>query len=189
MALFSDNFEDNSIGGAWKIFGGSWSESGGVLSQSSTAAVDPRKAVLSNAGLSATGNYCLTAKLRVNSWTDGAYARAGVGLFANGTDGYGYNLVFHNDHNTIQFHDDYVAWGPSYTFAWQDNVWYWFKLKSVGGTLYGKVWQEGTAEPTEWPYTWTRSGRSGYPSLNGGAAGGLPGNATVSFDDVSVSAP
>lgn len=184
--LFSDNFNDNSFGSAWSTFGGSWSESGSVLSQTSSATGDPKKAIVSGSGASFPASLTMTAKVKVNAWTDGDPARAGIGLFTGTGDGAGYNLVFHNDHSTVQFLDDGLLWGPSYSFAWTNGTWYWFKLKMEGGTLYGKVWQDGTSEPSTWPYSWARSGRTGYPALNGSSAG-TTGSATVSFDDVTVS--
>jgi hypothetical protein len=54
-----------------------------------------------------------------------------------------------------------------------------------GGTLSGKVWQDGTSEPVDWPYTWEKSNLNGYPGLNGGANRD-GGSATASFDDVTV---
>lgn len=185
-ALFSDNFNDNSLGSAWTTYGGTWSESSQILSQTSTGIAVVRKATISNSGVNFGSNHAITAKVRVDSWTDGDYARAGVSLFTNTSDGRGYNLLFHNNHSTVQFLDDMVAWGPSYTFNWSNGTWYWFKLKMENGTLYGKVWQDGTSEPSNWPYSWTRSGRSGYPALNGGSGDAIDGNGTASFDDVSV---
>jgi hypothetical protein len=86
----------------------------------------------------------------------------------------------------VQFLDDKVTWGPSYTYTWTTGTWYWFKLKMDSGTLYGKVWQDGLEEePGTYPYSWTRSGRSGYPALNGGSADGT-GYSTVWFDNVTV---
>ena len=182
---FTDNFNDNSLGSAWTTLGGTWTESGGILSQTSTASADPKKAIISNSGLNFGSNLTITAKVRVNSWVNGDMARSGVSLFTNTADGNGYNLVFHNDYNTVQWLDDSVIWGPSYAFSWSTGTWYWFKMKSESGTLYGKVWQDGSPEPATWPYTWARSGRTGYPALNGGSSNGAV-YATVSFDDVTV---
>ena len=104
--------------------------------------------------------------------------------------GQGYNLVFHNDTNTVQFLDDGVAWGNSYSFAWQVGVWYWFKLEAKGGMLYGKVWADGTAEPADWMFQqtgWSDRSSGGAPALNGGSASaGSPGNTTASFGNVTV---
>jgi hypothetical protein len=184
--LFSDNFNDNILSSAWTTFNGTWSESGQILSQTSTGNAFVRKATISNSGVNFGSNHAITAKVRVDSWSDGDYARAGVSLFTNTTDGYGYNLLFHNNHSTVQFLDDGIAWGPSYTFNWSNGTWYWFKLKMESGTLYGKVWQDGSAEPSNWPYSWAKSGRSGYPAVNGGAGNTGEGTSSVSFDDVSV---
>jgi hypothetical protein len=183
---FADNFNDNSLGSAWATLGGTWTESDGILSQTSTASADPMKAIISNSGLDFGSNLTITAKVRVNSWIDGDMARAGVSLFTNTADGNGYNLLFHNDHNTVQFLDDKVIWlTPSYTFTFTNNNWYWFKLKMENGVLYGKIWADGGNEPATWPYSWARSGRTGYPALNGGSSDGAV-YATVSFDDVTV---
>ena len=70
------------------------------------------------------------------------------------------------------------------------GTWYWFQLEENNGTLEGKVWAAGTAEPQNWMFQqtgWTnRTG--GAPALNGGSANGATGNgsSTVSFASVSV---
>jgi hypothetical protein len=186
---FNDNFSDNAIGSAWSFYGsGAWSESGTILRQDSTAQGDPCKAIISNSGINFGSNHTILAKVYVNSWTDGDTARAGVSLFTGTGNGQGYNLIFHNNHSTVQFLDDGTAWGPSYTFNWTNQTWYWFKLQMSSGVLSGKVWQDGASEPGSWPYTWTRSGRSGYPAINGGTSG-HGGSCTVFFDDVTVTVP
>ncbi|MBN1411232.1 MAG: discoidin domain-containing protein [Spirochaetales bacterium] len=183
-ATYSDNFNDNAIGSAWSFCNGTWNETGSILRQDSSAQGDPCKAILSNSGLIFNGNQMILAKVYVDSWTDGDHARAGVSLFTGTGNGLGYNLLFHENHSTIQWLDDMVAWGPGYTFSWSNRTWYWFRVKMEDGTLYGKVWQEGSAEPASWAYSWTRSGRTGYPALNGGASG--TGSCTVFFDDITV---
>jgi PKD repeat protein len=185
---FSDNFDDNSISSSWAFFGGTWAESGAVLSQTSAASADPKKAIISNSGLSFGSDLTITAKVRIDSWIDGDMARGGVSLFTNTADGNGYNLLFHNNHNTVQFLDDKVAWSPTiYTFSFTNSNWYWFKMNMTSGTLYGRIWQDGSLEPSDWPYSWTRSGRTGYPALNGGSSDAAV-YSTVSFDDVLVCA-
>jgi hypothetical protein len=186
---FNDNFNDNAVSGAWAFFGsGTWTEQGTILRQDSTAQGDPCKAILSASGKTFGANQTILAKVYVNTWTDGDSARAGVCLFSGTGDGRGYGLLFHNNHSTIQFLDDGTAWGSSYSFTWTNATWYWFKLKMENGTLSGRVWQDGAAEPTAWPYTWARSGRTGYPALNGGTSG-HGGACTVFFDDVTVTSP
>ncbi len=186
---FTDNFNDNAIGSAWSFYGsGAWSENGTILRQDSATQGDPCKAIISNSGKTFGSNHTILAKVYVDSWIDGDSARAGVSLFTGTGDGRGYNLLFHNNHSTVQFLDDGTAWGPSFTFNWSNRTWYWFKLRMQNGTLYGKVWQHGAAEPSNWLYTWTRSGRSGYPALNGGTSG-HGGSCTVFFDDITVTVP
>jgi len=190
-SLFSDDFSGSALNPAWRLAGGNWSLASAALSQTSTAAADPRKAIVT--GLNAPADVEVVARVRIDSWTDGDYARAGVGLNTNEMTGSGYNLVFHGGHGsagTVQFLDDGVRWGNAYSYAWDVGTWYVFKLRMQGGVLYGKVWKDGTAEPAAWQFTqagWT--GRSGgAPSLNGGSSAGSGGNSTVSFDDVVVNA-
>lgn len=185
---FADDF-NGAVNPAWKFVNGTWTQSAGVLSQTATSLADPRKAVLIDQSYPA--NVEITAKVRVDSWTDGDAARAGVGLYTDPVTGKGYNLVFHQTggtRNKVQFLNDGVAWGNAYNFNWDLDTWYYFKLKIVNGVLYGKVWQEGAAEPTAWMFQrsgWTnRTG--GAPALNGGSAISGKGGATVSFADVAV---
>jgi hypothetical protein len=180
-ATYSDNFNDNAKGAAWTFYNGTWNETGTILRQDSSTPGDPCKALVSNSGLILSGNQMILSKVYVDSWTDGDSARAGVSLFSGTGNGQGYNLLFHNNHSTVQWLDDGTAWGTSYSFTWTNQTWYWFRLKMENGTLSGRIWQDGAAEPTAWPYTWTVSGRTGYPALNGGS-----GSTTVFFDDVTV---
>jgi hypothetical protein len=186
--LFADNFDGSSVNSAWKFVGGSWSQSGGVMQQTSTANGDPRKAMVT--GLGSVTDVEITARVEVTTWNPGDYARAGVGLYTNTTTGKGYNLLFHKNTSTVQFLDDGVVWGNSYTFNWQVGTWYWFQLEMKGGVLYGSVWADGTSQPTSWMFTqsgWTDRSSSGAPALNGGDTG--TGGSTAIFDAVSVVNP
>ena len=185
--LFTDSFGEPSVNPAWQFVGGRWAQSGGVLQQTSTARSDPRKAVVAGRAFPAAVE--VTARVRVDSWSGGLYARAGVGLYTNAA-GEGYNLVFHNDTHTVQFLDDHVTWGNAYSFSWQVGTWYWFKLEALGGALYGKVWADGTPEPAAWMFTqsgWSDRSSGGAPALNGGSIGAGP--SAASFDAVTVTNP
>lgn len=187
----SDNFNDGNIADAWTFRNGTWQEVDGVLKQTSASEQDPKKAILSNGGFSETADYTITAKVRVDSWLgnnriDDDMARAGVSLFTNTTDGEGYNLLFHrtDNKNVVQFLDDKRGWSEPVTgFSWNTGRWYWFKLKSEGTKLYGKIWLDGSSEPESWMFNWTTpyGQRTGYPALNGGS-----GDCRVWFDDISV---
>src|SRR5271166_2748279 len=183
--LFQDTFSSNTPSSAWSFASGTWSINNGVLSQTSTAAADPTKAMITNQTF--PSNLMITAEVQVNSWNAGDMARAGVGLYTNPSNGNGYNLVFH-DTNQVQFLDDHVTWGNAYYFNWQVGTWYWFQLAENNGTLEGKVWAAGTAEPQSWMFQqtgWTDL-TGGAPALNGGSANPSAGNSTVSFASVSV---
>ena len=168
--LFHDTFSSNTPSSAWSFVGGTWSINKGVLSQTSTAAADPTKAMITNQTF--PSNLMITSEVQVNSWTAGDSARAGIGLYTNTSNGDGYNLVFHGT-NQVQFLDDKVTWGNAYTFNWQVGTWYWFQLAEINGTLEGKVWAAGTAEPQNWMFQqtgWTNL-TGGAPALNGGSGG------------------
>ena len=92
----------------------------------------------------------VSARVRVDSWAGGDGARAGVSLAQN-AGGVGYNLLFRD--GGVQFLNDHVAWGNYYAFDWRVGAWYHFKLRSSGGVLYGKVWEDGTGEPSGWMFT------------------------------------
>jgi hypothetical protein len=186
--LFADSFNRTTPGPDWKFEGGSWRLAGGILSQTDTGFADPRKAMVITREFPA--NLQITARVRVDAWEDGEYARAGIGL-ATESNGEGYNLAFrwHQDsRHHVAFLDDGRTWGNAYGFEWQFATWYWFRLKRENGVLYGKVWADGTAEPPDWPYVqrgWTDR-RGGVPALNGGSGVPGAGNARVSFADVGV---
>ncbi len=169
-AVFNDAFTIGQPSADWVTRGGTWTESGSVVSQVSTADGDPKKLVLIDKSYPSDGE--VLARIRVDSWVSGGYARAGIGLRTDPTTGLGYNLVFHKEQQ-VRFLNDFVAFGNSYPFAWQLGSWYWFRLRAQGSTLLGKVWADGSPEPTGWPYTqtgWTNR-TSGAPSINGGSSG------------------
>lgn len=188
-AVFRDHFDSSALRPAWSFRGGNWVLKQGVLSQASLAEEDPRKGLILDRTYPADAQ--ITARVRVDAWVDGDYARAGVGLLSDPDNGAGYNLVFHyaaGSRHKVQFLNDLLYWGNGYDFAWEVGVWYWFKLKRENGTLYGKVWRDGSPEPADWPYVqpgWTdRTG--GAPALNGGSGREGQGTASASFDDVEV---
>jgi hypothetical protein len=192
--LFTDHFGGAQPSSAWSSVGGTWTQKDGILSQTSTGVADPRKAVIVDRTYPT--DVQITARVRIDSWVDGDYARAGVGVSTNPADGCGYNLTFHHwqsSRHKVQFLDDSLIWGNAYDFQWELGTWYWFKLKRQNDVLYGKVWRDGTPEPAGWPYVqegWIKR-TGGAPALNGGSS--IPaqgsGNATVSFADVEVDHP
>ncbi len=180
--LFADRFDAAAATTArpWATVGGDWAQADGLLRQTGLGFGEPEKA--SVAGVAFPADIEVRARVRVDTWAGGDYARAGVSL-GDDAAGLGYNLVFHRDTNTVQFLHDHVAWGNGYAFAWQVGTWYRFALRQQGGVLYGKVWADGQAEPADWMFRqdgWP--GRAGAPGLNGGSYAA----STASFDDFAV---
>jgi hypothetical protein len=204
--LFQDNFNTAGSfpGSNWTVAGtgSTWSQvvSGtqGVLSQTSVAAGDPKKAVATSV-TTASPSEEIFARVRVDAWQDGEYARAGIGLLTDPGTGQGYNIVVRDRvgvMNAIQFLDDGVIWGNAYTLATplSTGTWSDFRLLREGGVLDANVWPDGTPEPATWQYVqagWTDR-TTGSPALNGGSAGTFTplgqgfSSATASFDDVAV---
>jgi glucose/arabinose dehydrogenase len=184
--IFADSFDSQAINPAWSFVGGRWMQANGMIQQSASAQPGAvHKAVVTDQAYPA--NQEITAKVRVLSWVPGNGARAGVGIYTNPTTGQGYELDFHGDQQ-VQFIDDNVAQGNAYHFNWQLGTWYWFQLIDHNGTLLGKVWQDGTPEPSTWMFQqtgWTDRTR-GAPALVGGAVGSHHGSATASFDSAAV---
>src|SRR5204863_8529203 len=78
-------------------------------------------------------------------------------------------------------------WGTELAFAWQNNTWYWLRLRhepnaaSLGGVndAFGKIWlADGSqAEPASWQvtyqYTPPLSARAGFAGLGGTSSSGV----------------
>ena len=159
--LFHDTFSGTAPSSTWSFVSGTWQVSNGTLSQTSTTSGDPTKAMITNQTY--PSNVMITAEVQVNSWMAGDTSRAGVGLYTNTSNGDGYNLIFHGT-NQVQFLDDGNAWGNTYSFNWQVGTSYWFQLAEINGTLEGKVWAAGTAEPQTWMFQ-----QAGWTDRTGGA--------------------
>jgi glucose/arabinose dehydrogenase len=184
--IFADSFNSRVISSAWTFVGGRWQQFGGVLAQKNTATLSLiKKAILTDQTY--PSDQQITAKLSVQTWIAGAAARAGVGIYTNPKTGQGYELVFHGK-NQVQFLDNGVQWGNSYSFTWSANRYYWFQLTDQNGALLGKVWQDGTPEPTNWMFEqtgWTDR-TQGDPSLDGGTAAMNMGSSSAALDAVNV---
>ena len=75
----------------------------------------------------------LTAKMRIDAWREGDWARAGIGVCADPASGRGYNLLFHKGRLTLM--RDFVAWGPGCEFRVETGQWYWMKLSKTAGEI------------------------------------------------------
>src|SRR5262249_55425120 len=129
----------------------------------------------------------IAASVRVDSWVNGEYSRAGVSVRTNPTTGLGYRLVFSGP-NQVRFLSGTTNWGNSFSFTWQTGVWYRFRLRAERDILLGKVWRADLSEPTNWMFRqdgWNDY-PTGCPALFGGSAWSGQGSATVSFDDAAA---
>ncbi len=198
------NNDPTAAGSLWAFSGTQWdyNATDKILQQTSEAptTVERRAMMVGVQGVPTE----VLAKVRVDSWQPGEYARAGVSLATDPKTTQGYSLVFtgrNSDGTHIEFVNDYVAWsgwpsagGVTVPYNMQVRTWYMFDMKLDNGTLYGKVWPANTTEPSSWtityqlPSDWNRTG--GVAALNGSSSGTFqnqnPSFATASFDDVTA---
>lgn len=180
--VFSCNFK-NELSKRWRMIGGRWELQDGYLRQLDPRPADPTKAIL------VMGDNCdelshdisVLARLRLDAWKDGDWARGGISACSDPTTGHGLNLVFHR--GRLEFLHDYVVWGSGVEFPYQSGTWYWMKLCKRGGQVKGKAWRDGDPEPADWMITWKIPvpAVTGYPALVGGSGGPGDDICTVSF--------
>jgi len=184
--VFSCTFK-NGPARQWRIIGGKWEVRDECLRQLNAGLDDPNKAVLllGDADDLPTG-IVVTARLRIDSWVGGEWARAGVSCCSDPQSGNGLNLILHQ--GRLQFMHDYVAWGPSVAFPFQTGRWYWMKISKDAGQMKGKAWLDGDREPADWMVTWRDydHGLTGYPALVGCSGNPAAGDSRVSFAECSV---
>src|SRR5271157_655937 len=192
--VFSDSFGGSgsvgstSVGGSWTNPSGDegqWSQASGTLSQNNASSGAYNKYLLVSSQESLSGNMQITALVQVASALTGD-AHVGVGLNGDG-DGNGYSLVFRNvgssQYVQILYNGTEVQQA---TYSWSSSSSYYFTLlvmRDPNGvaTAYGKVWLDGTAEPSDWTLFWTGGMlTTGSPFLDGGSA---------SFQQVFVTTP
>ena len=128
------------------------------------------------------------ARIRITAFGTGDPARCGVAVAVDPENSQGINLHFRdNTQDAIQGRqfkllDDRRAWGPpGLDIDWEDNTWYWLRLRQNGSLLtdgpniQGKVWlADGTAaEPADWQMTWSRADRIGFAGIVGSSIAGL----------------
>jgi hypothetical protein len=83
---YIENFNSSTICNEWTVKNGTWSVASTVGQESSTGTNgDPKKLQLTKTGygIANTNPQMVVAKVRVDTWQDGDYARAGVSLLNN----------------------------------------------------------------------------------------------------------
>ena len=191
---FQDDFDAGTLDPNWVARGASaFSASGGMLHVTTTAG-DPNHLLYELGGYNTSVQEVLT-RIRVVNFGSGDAPRAGLSTAVNAGTSQGINLMFRDEPNPgqrhLEFLDDALAWGTEFAFAWQNNTWYWLRLRhepnaaSQGGAndVFGKIWlADGSqAEPAAWQmtydYTPTRAARTGFAGIAATSTGG-----TADFD-------
>ena len=191
---FQDDFDAGALDPNWVARGASvFSVGGGMLHVASTAG-DPNHLLYELGGYNNSVQEVL-ARIRVLNFGSGDGPRAGLSTATATATSQGINLMFRDEPNPGQRHfeflDDALAWGTEFAFVWQNNTWYWLRLRhepnaaSQGGVndVFGKIWlADGSqAEPAGWQmtydYTPTRAARTGFAGIAATSTGG-----TADFD-------
>lgn len=191
LSGFQDDFNGASLGANWTVAGANvFSVAAGML-HVGNATGDPNHLLYTAPGYQGTVQEVLV-RMRVTRFGNGAYARGGVTVTADVASRQGINLSFRDNDGAgnafrhTRLLDDYRAWGPLQSFAWQTNTWYWLRLRqepnaaAQGGLndVFAKIWlSDGTApEPAAWQLAWNytpgSSTRAGYAGLMAGSSGG-----------------
>ncbi len=194
VAGFQDDFNGTALNPSWVARGQNvFSVSGGMLHVTS-ASGDPNHLLYEAAGYNNSVQEVL-ARIRVTSFGTGDPARTGVAVAVDPSSSQGINLHLRDEPNPgqrhVEFLDDARAWAVEYSLNWQNNTWYWMRLRhepnaaSLGGAndVFGKVWladgsqPEPTAWQMSWDYTPASSARTGFAGITAGSLGG-----TAEFD-------
>lgn len=179
--VFACDFTE-SLAKEWQMAGGKWGQTNGCLKMTDPGSSDPTKAILLvGESDSVSFDVVVTAKLRLDAWSEDNGGRAGVGVCADPATGHGLNLVFYR--GRLAFVHDHVEWGPSCDFRCKVGEWYWIKLHKTEMGMEGKAWRDEQPEPTDWMVTWTqdKAGVTGYPALVGCSASSERRISAVSF--------
>lgn len=202
---YQDDFNGSTLDARWLPTGPStsiYTVGKGILHVSS-ADGDPNHLLFASAGYDATTQEVL-ARVRFAKFGTGDSARGGVAVGVDSASSQGINFHFRDGDGEQQvgrhvaFLDDLRAWGPGSDFAWENNVWYWMRLRQEPNAAFGdgsadifaKIWlaDGSTPEPLEWQ-TWdyipAREARSGYAGI---AAGSLSGLSEFDVDYILIKA-
>ncbi|MCI0746497.1 MAG: lamin tail domain-containing protein [Verrucomicrobia subdivision 3 bacterium] len=189
VAGFQDDFDGGSLNPNWVLRGVPvFSVSDGLLRVTSTLG-DPNHLLCELPGYNTSVQEVL-ARIRVTDFGTGDPSRGGVAAAVASGNSQGINWLFRDEPNPgqrhIEFLDDARAWGTELSFSWQNDTWYWLRLRhepnapSLGGVndVFGKIWlADGSQpEPAAWQatydYTPARSARTGFAGITATSLGG-----------------
>jgi hypothetical protein len=170
-----------------KTNGGTWSIENQKL-KNTGAAGDPNKLIVRALG-NLTQDVDMFVKINVTFWAgDADTARMGLSCCMDTADGGGYCGLFHQTHSRFEFLNDLRSWGTSASVIWSNNVWYNMRFRVVNPSArngLGKVWREGTTEPS----VWNNTGNFGTGAARTRGQVGLGGSRQADvtyFDDFTV---
>jgi len=192
--LFYDNFDDAKIDPKYEMKNhpGKWVEKGGVISQTNPTPGDHTYLIMPGGFAEPhTG----LVQIRIDDWTDGDLARAGIGFRLDPGDGGGYAFLIHHFLTNMEFLNDHIAWKQNDTpppfGVVEKGKWYWMKAEISKSGFTGKIWPDNEKEPTKWLLDskfdfGAERVVTGNVGLNGGSSSGAPAATVVSFDNFAV---
>src|SRR2546423_1156590 len=188
---YQDDFDGTILNAGWSVLGQNlYSVANGMLHVATPANPDPNHLIYQVAGYNNSVQEVL-ARIRVTNFATGDPSRAGIGTVVDSAASPPGGVDLHFRDETVGRHieilDDGRAWGTEYQFAWQNNTWYWLRLRhepnaaSQGGVndVFGKIWAaDGSqAEPAAWQdlydYIPGRAARTGYAGIVAGSISGV----------------
>lgn len=216
QTVFSDDFEGDleqipqtvGLSDSWSFGeGGYWVVDDGVLYGIATSRLDPKKVWFNQ---EITGGASIKADVRMLNWHDdilipGAnsdYSRSGVALHIQ-PDGRGGGrapsdrgpgearaimMLFHNNINTIEYLNDFVAWANTEddSIPWDVGTWYTFELSSDGFVVQGIFTERddpaNTVTMLPWEFPGVANRLDGFAGLGGSTVSGE----VSAFDNVEI---
>ena len=128
---FQDDFEGSSLNPTWVVRGQTAFTVGGGMLHLATVAGDPNHLLYELPGYNSSVQEVL-ARIRVTSFGTGDPSRGGVSAVVDPGTSQGINFFFRDEGalgRHVEFLDDIRAWGTEFAFAWQNNTWYWLRLR------------------------------------------------------------
>jgi hypothetical protein len=185
---YQDDFNGTALAAQWQVSGADvYSVGGGLLTVSSTGG-DPNHLLCAGTAYARSVQEVL-ARVRIREFGTGDPCRGGVGLVVDADSSEGINYHFRDlgAGRHLSMLDDLRAWGPDQDVVWQNNTWYWLRLRhepdapGQGGVndVFAKVWlaDGSVSEPAAWQLTWdytpSRSARTGLAGITAGSSAGL----------------
>ena len=183
---YQDDFDGSAISAGWQVSGQEGFSVADGLLQVTTVGGDPNHLLYSGANYDEQVQEVL-ARIRIREFGAGDASRAGIGTAVDPFSSQGINFFFRNEPGPgdlhVEFLDDLRQWGTEHWYPWENNTWYWLRVRHAPSTqgpdVFGKIWRaDGTEqEPADWQtsyeYVPGRSARSGLAGIAATSSGGL----------------